>query len=84
PVLMLDVIERERVTEFFLPPTVIYRMLDVPGVAERDFSSLRYFVYAAAPISVEKLRQAIKVFGPVMAQCFGQAEAPAVCTILTP
>ncbi len=84
PVLMLDIIEQERVTEFFLPPTVIYRMLDVPGVAERDFSSLRYFVYAAAPISVEKLRQAIKVFGPVMAQCFGQAEAPAVCTILTP
>jgi len=81
---MLDVIERERVTEFFLPPTVIYRMLDFPGVAARDFSSLRYFVYAAAPISVEKLRQAIKVFGPCMAQMFGQAEAPGVCTYLSP
>jgi acyl-CoA synthetase (AMP-forming)/AMP-acid ligase II len=84
PVLMIDMIERERVSEFFLPPTVIYRMLDVPGVAQRDFSSVRYFYYAAAPISVEKLRQAIRVFGPIMTQVFGQAEAPAVCTLLSP
>jgi acyl-CoA synthetase (AMP-forming)/AMP-acid ligase II len=84
PAEMLDVIERERITEFFLPPTVIYRMLDVPGVEQRDFSSVRYFVYAAAPISVEKLKQALKVFGPCMTQVFGQAEAPAVCTFLAP
>ena len=84
PAEMVDVIEKERVTEFFLPPTVIYRMLDLPGVADRDFSSLHYFVYAAAPISVEKLRQAIKIFGPCMAQMFGQAEAPGVCTYLSP
>ncbi|MBL6752452.1 MAG: AMP-binding protein [Nevskia sp.] len=84
PAEMLDVIEQERITEFFLPPTVIYRMLDVPGVEKRDFSSVRYFVYAAAPISVEKLKQAVKVFGPCMTQVFGQAEAPAVCTFLSP
>ena len=84
PVEMLDMIETQRITEFFLPPTVIYRMLDVPGVAARDMSSVRYFVYAAAPISVDKLKLALKVFGPCMTQVFGQAEAPAVCTFLSP
>lgn len=81
---IIDAIEREQVSEFFLPPTVIYRMLDVPGVEKRNFESLRYFVYAAAPMSVEKLKQALGVFGPVMAQVFGQAEAPALCTYLSP
>jgi len=84
PQMILDAIEAHRVTELFLPPTVIYRMLDHPSVAERDYSSLRYFVYAAAPMSVEKLRRALKVFGPCMTQVFGQSEAPALCTFLAP
>lgn len=84
PEQILDTIEAERITELFLPPTVIYRLLDVLGVNKRDFSSLRYFVYAAAPISVEKLKQALNVFGPCMTQVFGQAEAPGLCTFLSP
>jgi len=45
----VDLIERERVTVTFLPPTAIYRLLDAQGIAGRDFSSLRYFLYGAAP-----------------------------------
>lgn len=81
---MLDTIEAHRVTEFFLPPTVIYRMLDHPGIADRDFGSVRYFGYGSAPMSVEKLKRAIRLFGPRMTQFFGQSEAPALCTFLAP
>ena len=84
PLALPDVITRERVTEFFLPPTVIYRLLDIPGIETHDFSSLRYFMYGAAPMSVEKLRQAIKVFGPVMHQGYGQTEAPGSIAFLRP
>ncbi|MCC7122139.1 MAG: AMP-binding protein [Gammaproteobacteria bacterium] len=84
PQLIIDAIQTHRVTELFLPPTVIYRMLDHPTVSERDYGSLRYFVYAAAPMSVEKLRRALTVFGPCMTQVFGQSEAPALCTFLAP
>jgi acyl-CoA synthetase (AMP-forming)/AMP-acid ligase II len=35
-------------------------------------------------MSVEKLKQAIEIFGPVMTQVFGQAEAPIMCTYLSP
>jgi acyl-CoA synthetase (AMP-forming)/AMP-acid ligase II len=82
--LMLDVIERHAVTEFFLPPTVIYRLLEHPGVESRNFSSVRYFGYGSAPMSMNKLRRAIEVFGPCMTQYFGQSEAPALCTFLGP
>ncbi|WP_034387461.1 AMP-binding protein [Comamonas composti] len=84
PVSVLDAIEQQGVTELFLPPTVIYRLLSTPGVRGRDYSSLRYFIYAAAPMAVEKLKEAIQVFGPCMTQVFGQAEAPMMCTYLAP
>jgi acyl-CoA synthetase (AMP-forming)/AMP-acid ligase II len=76
PTALLDAIEKYRVTELFLPPTVIYRLLDMPGIETRDFSSLRYLMYGAAPMSVEKLRQALGLFGPIMLQGYGQSEAP--------
>jgi len=68
PLELLDLIEKHRVTELYLPPTVIYRTLELPGIEQRDFSSLKYFTYGAAPMSTEKLRRAIDVFGPVMFQ----------------
>lgn len=84
PALLLDAIERHRITELFLPPTVIYMLLDLPGIEKRDFSSLRYFLYGAAPMSVEKLKRALRTFGPVMIQGFGQSEAPAGVACLEP
>ncbi|GAB3627979.1 long-chain fatty acid--CoA ligase [Pandoraea terrae] len=84
PALLLRAIAMHRVTEFFLPPTVIYRLLDIPGIAALDFSSLKYFLYGAAPMSVEKLKRAIDVFGPVMAGGYGQTEAPASISNMTP
>ncbi|MBP0592683.1 AMP-binding protein [Paraburkholderia sp. LEh10] len=84
PAQLLFAIARHRVTEFFLPPTVIYRLLDIPGIEKRDFSSLKYFLYGAAPMSVDKLKRAIDVFGPVMTGGYGQTEAPASISYLTP
>ncbi|KVG81157.1 long-chain fatty acid--CoA ligase [Burkholderia ubonensis] len=84
PALLLGAIAKHRVTEFFLPPTVIYRLLDIPGIEKLDYSSLKYFLYGAAPMSVEKLKRAIEVFGPVMAGGYGQTEAPASIANMTP
>lgn len=80
----VDLIERERVTITFLPPTAIYRLLDVPGIAGRDFSSLRYFMYGAAPMAEARLRQALATFGPVMAQAYGQTECHTFITFMRP
>jgi acyl-CoA synthetase (AMP-forming)/AMP-acid ligase II len=81
---MMRCIQEHRVTTLFLPPTAIYSMLAHPRVREFDYSSLKHFVYAAAPMSAEKLKECLAIFGPVMAQTFGQAESPMLCTFLSP
>ena len=83
PEKIMQMIEQHRVTHLFLPPTIIYMMLAHPKVRDYDYSSLKYFLYAAAPMSSDKLRGAMDVFGPVMVQCFGQAEAPMMITFMT-
>ncbi|MCC3305183.1 class I adenylate-forming enzyme family protein [Sneathiella sp. HT1-7] len=77
-------IESEGVTHLFLPPTAIYMLLAYPDVKKFDYSSLEHFIYAAAPMSVDKLKECLDIFGPVMSQSFGQAEAPMFCTYLSP
>ncbi len=84
PAAMFGAITKQRITEMFLPPTVIYRILDIPGIEKVDFSSLKYLIYGAAPMSVEKLKQAIKLFGPVLTEGYGQTEAPSTIAILRP
>lgn len=84
PAAVISAIESFGVTELFLPPTVIYRMLDYVRGQNRNFSTLRYFIYGAAPMSVDKLREAFTVFGPVMTELYGQTEAPAAITFLRP
>lgn len=81
---LLDVIDRHRPTRFFLPPTAIYALLAHPTVRRHDYSCLRYFLYGSAPMSTEKLREALDVFGPVLTQFYGQAEAPTICTFMGP
>ncbi|MFO1256266.1 MAG: AMP-binding protein [Sphingomonadaceae bacterium] len=75
PILLVQAIAQHRVTEFFLPPTVIYALLEAPGIEKVDFSSVRYLYYGAAPMSVEKLKKAIALWGPVLTESYGQSEA---------
>jgi acyl-CoA synthetase (AMP-forming)/AMP-acid ligase II len=81
---VIDAIGRHRVTYMFLPPTAIYMLLAHPGVRDGDYSSLRYISYAGAPMSVDRLKEAIEVFGPVMNASFGQTEAPMCVTAMPP
>src|SRR5271167_3385488 len=80
----LGLIERRRVTHTFLPPTLIYMLLENPKLAGTDRSSLQCFWYGAAPISVTRLEEAIDKIGPVMAQLFGQTEAPMMISTMAP
>lgn len=80
PEVMMEAIERRRVTTVFLPPTAIYTWLAHPGARDCDYSSLRYFHYAASPMSPDRLREAVEVFGPVMSQSYGQTESPFIST----
>lgn len=75
PLAILQAIDRFDATTLFMPPTLIYMLLSHPKIRDFDYSSLRYFVYGAAPMAVQKLREATEIFGPVMCQTYGQTEA---------
>ena len=75
-------IELHRVTHLFLPPTAFYALLSHPDVRERDHSSLRLFLLAASPVSPDRVKQGVQVFGPCICQCYGQTEAPMLLTWL--
>ena len=81
---VLDAIEQHGITELFLPPTVIYRILEQLRGESRDLSSLRYLLYGAAPMSTEKLRQGIEQLGPVFLEVYGQMEAVAAISFKLP
>ena len=80
----LGLIERHRVTHTFLPPTLIYMLLAHPALDATDLSSLQCLWYGAAPISADRLEEAITRIGPVMGQLFGQSEAPMMVSTLAP
>lgn len=47
---VVDLVERHRVTTFTATPTMLSRIADVPGVDERDLSSLAWILQGAAPM----------------------------------
>ena len=79
---VLQAIEQHRVTHLFLPPTAFYALLAHPDVTRFDYSSLHVFLLAGSPVSPDKLKQGVEVFGPCMCQSYGQTEAPMLLTFL--
>jgi fatty-acyl-CoA synthase len=81
---LLSLVGRHRITHTFLPPTLIYMLLDAHGLATADLSSLQCLWYGAAPMSASRLEEALEKIGPVLGQLFGQSEAPMMISTLAP
>ncbi|PHR91792.1 MAG: acyl-CoA synthetase [Robiginitomaculum sp.] len=82
PKRFFELIETEKLNTSFMVPTMIYVLLDDPELKHRDLSSLQTIIYGAAPMSPERMIEAIGVFGNVFVQLYGQTEAPNVITTL--
>ena len=77
------VVAEEKITAAFLVPTLVYALIDACEVrARHDLSSLDMIVYGAAPMSPDRLREGIGIFGPVFVQLYGQTEAPQCITTM--
>lgn len=81
--LLLETIQRERVTRLFLVPAMINRLVNVPEIERYDLSSLRLVMYGAAPMAPALVKRAIEVFGPILAQGYGAGETCSLVTVLT-
>ena len=79
---IFDAIQRYRVTTMFLAPTMIHTLTTSGVHGDYDLSSLHTIFYGGGPMYVEQQQAAVKTFGPIFCQLFGQGEAPMVCTTL--
>ncbi|WP_328865050.1 class I adenylate-forming enzyme family protein [Streptomyces sp. NBC_00304] len=79
----LDAVEKDRITTTFLVPAMLNMVLAHPGVADRDLSSLTSVRIGGAPVSPQRLRDAVALFGPVVAQGYGLGETTSVVAGLT-
>jgi len=74
-------IEQEKITAAFLVPTLIYTLIDAAEIRARfDLASLDMIIYGAAPMSPDRLREGMRIFGKVFVQLYGQTEAPQIIT----
>ncbi len=84
PPLFISDIEKYRVTETFLPPTATLAVMAQPNVRAADFSSLRSYMSTGAPMAPDRAVEAAEIFGRTWVQLYGQTEALAIMTVLTP
>jgi acyl-CoA synthetase (AMP-forming)/AMP-acid ligase II len=85
PTEVMAAIAEHQVTDALLVPTMIQMLVDDPGVADNDMSSLVHLVYGASPISEAVLERARKVFPAAgFTQAYGMTELSPCATLLTP
>lgn len=81
----LALVERHRVNQTFVVPTMLQRILDHPRFGSTDLSSLRALSYGAAAAPVELVRRAVAALPDVdFSNTFGQTETLGAYASLTP
>jgi len=80
----LEELERCKATATFLVPTMLAMILDHPGVEQVSTAGLRHLCYGASPIAPSVAERTQHIFGRVLAQTYGQAEAPMTISLLRP
>ncbi|GAA3314421.1 AMP-binding protein [Nonomuraea dietziae] len=79
----LRTIEAERITSTFLVPIMLNMVLADAAITATDLSSLERLAVGGAPVSPQRLRQAVEAFGPVIMQGYGLGETTSGVTVLT-
>jgi len=80
--MLLETIQKERITTLYLVPTMIVMLLAYPELKKYDLSTLKNIRYGASPISPNVLKRAIEVFGNIFVQGYGLTEASMPMTLL--
>ncbi|MEI6496550.1 MAG: AMP-binding protein [Actinomycetota bacterium] len=68
---------------FFAAPTMVKRLTNDPAIAAANLGNLKTIIYGGAPMYLADLEEALGVFGPRLAQIYGQGETPMTITALS-
>ena len=78
PKLILETIEREKVTTSLFTPAVVFAITDYSDVNRYDVSSIRIIMYAGAPLPEGAQSRMNEIFGDILMQCYGASEVPVI------
>ena len=67
----------------FAAPTIVGRLVAEPAIGAAPLDQLKTIVYGGAPMYRADLDRALEVFGPRLAQIYGQGESPMTITALS-
>jgi len=84
PAGVIEAIERHRVANALLVPTMIQMLVDSPEAAGADLSSLTNIMYGASPIAEALLERTAKLLpNAQLTQAYGMTELAPIATLLT-
>ena len=81
PKVVLETIEREKVTLTNLIPTMLNLMVNDPDVGRHDYRSLRVLLSGGAPIAPEVVRRIVETFKCDYIQTYGMTETSPYLTV---
>jgi fatty-acyl-CoA synthase len=79
-----QLVEKHKVTNLFTVPTIVKILVEHESVDRYDHSSLRYMIYAGAPMYRADQKLALQKLGLVLVQYFGLGEVTGCITVLPP
>ena len=82
PAVFWPLVERHRVSNLFTVPTIVKLLVEHPAVDAHDHRSLRYVIYAGAPMYRADQKLALQKLGRVLVQYFGLGEVTGNITVL--
>jgi acyl-CoA synthetase (AMP-forming)/AMP-acid ligase II len=77
----LSAVEKYRVTNGFIVPTMFRMLIDLPGNERYDTSSLRLLISGGAPLPVQLKEACIKRFGPILFESYASTETRVIASI---
>ncbi len=84
PEVFWQLVQKHRVSNLFSVPTIVKMLVEHPAVDVYDHSSLRYVIYAGAPMYRADQKLALQKLGKVLVQYFGLGEVTGNITVLPP
>ncbi|WP_110691033.1 acyl-CoA synthetase [Salinicola endophyticus] len=77
-------IDAHRITNLFTVPTIVKLLVEDPAAERYSAASLRYVIYAGAPMYRADQQRALARLGPVLVQYYGLGEVTGNITVLPP
>lgn len=82
PKVVCETIQKRKITNMFVAPTMVKMLVTYPDIGKYDLSSLKCLNYGGGPMYVEDLKEAMRKLPYCLVQLYGQGEAPMTISYL--